>query len=144
MFVFKVGSAPHTNTFGLGESGRYRTNVWDYAGVNTLRAGRAEELAMHPTVKPVALVAEAIKDCSRRGEIVLDPFAGSGTTLIAAEKTGRRARVVEFDPAYCDQIVRRFEQVTGKQATLAANGQSFETVADECIQTPPSLVPERV
>jgi DNA modification methylase len=131
VFVFKVGSAPHTNTFGLGDSGRYRTNVWDFAGVNTLRSGRAEELAMHPTVKPVALVAEAIKDCSRRGEIVLDPFAGSGTTLIAAAKTGRRARVIEFDPAYCDQIVRRFEQVTGKPATLAANGQSFETVAEE-------------
>jgi DNA modification methylase len=88
VFVFKVGGAPHTNTFELGDSGRYRTNVWDYAGVNTLRRGRIEELAMHPTVKPVALVADAIRDCSRRGEIVLDPFGGSGTTLIAAEKTG--------------------------------------------------------
>ena len=85
---------------------------------------------MHPTVKPVALVAEAIKDCSRRGEIVLDPFAGSGSTLIAAHKTGRRARIVEFDPAYCDQIVRRFEQVTGKQAKLAATGQSFEVAME--------------
>ena len=130
VLVFKHGSAPHTNTFGLGDTGRYRTNVWDYAGVNTLRPGRAEELAMHPTVKPVALVAEAIKDCSKRGEIVLDPFAGSGTTLMAAEKTGRRARLVEFDPAYCDQIVRRFEQVTGKQAKLAVTGQSFEAVAE--------------
>ena len=101
--VFKVGNSPHTNTFGLGDGGRYRTNVWDYTGVNTLRSGRAEELAMHPTVKPVALVADAIKDCSRRGETVLDPFGGSGTTLIAAEKTGRRARLIEFDPAYCDQ-----------------------------------------
>jgi DNA modification methylase len=131
VFVFKLGTAPHTNTFGLGDTGRYRTNVWDYAGVNTLRPGRAEELAMHPTVKPVALVAEAIKDCSRRGEIVLDPFAGSGTTLVAAEKTGRRARLVEFDPAYCDQIVRRFEQVTGKQAKLAATGECFEAVFEE-------------
>ena len=85
---------------------------------------------MHPTVKPVALVAEAIKDCSRRGEIVLDPFAGSGTTLVASDKTGRRARLVEFDPAYCDQIVCRFERVTGKQARLAATGQSFEAVAE--------------
>jgi DNA modification methylase len=136
VFVFKVGSAPHTNSFGLGDTGRYRTNVWDYAGVNTLRPGRAEELAMHPTVKPVALVAEAIKDCSRRGEIVLDPFAGSGTTLVAAEKTGRRARVIEFDPAYCDQIVRRFEQVTGKPAKLTSTGQNFETVAEErCVLT---------
>jgi DNA modification methylase len=91
---------------------------------------------MHPTVKPVALVAEAIKDCSRRGEIVLDPFAGSGTTLVAAEKTGRRARVIEFDPAYCDQIVRRFEQFTGKPAKLASTGQNFETVAEErCVTT---------
>jgi DNA modification methylase len=129
--VFKVGGAPHTNTFGLGETGRYRTNVWDYAGVNALRLGRTEELAMHPTVKPVALVADAIRDCSRRGEIVLDPFGGSGTTLIAAEKTGRRACLVEFDLAYCDQIVRRFEQVTGKPARLAATGQSFEAVAQE-------------
>ena len=86
---------------------------------------------MHPTVKPVALAAEAIEDCSRRGEVVLDPFAGSGSTLIAAHKTGRRARIVEFDPAYCDQILRRFEQVTGKQAVLAATGQSFEVAMEE-------------
>jgi hypothetical protein len=79
VLVFKVGNSPHTNTFGLGDGGRYRTNVWDYAGVNTLRSGCAEELAMHPTVKPVALAADAIKDCSRRGETVLDPFGGSGT-----------------------------------------------------------------
>jgi DNA modification methylase len=131
VFVFKVGTAAHTNTFGLGDSGRYRTNVWDYAGVNTLQAGRREDLAMHPTVKPVALVAEAIRDCSRRGEIVLDPFGGSGTTLIAAEKTGRLARLIEFDPAYCDIILRRFEHVTGKQATCAASGVSFEDVAEE-------------
>ncbi len=131
VFVFKVGNAPHTNTFELGDTGRYRTNVWDYAGVNTLRRDRMEELAMHPTVKPVALVADAIKDCSRRGEIVLDPFGGSGTTLIAADKTGRQARLVEFDRAYCDQTLRRFEQVTGKKARLAATGQSFEDVGEE-------------
>jgi DNA modification methylase len=86
---------------------------------------------MHPTVKPVALVAEAIKDCTRRGEVVLDPFAGSGSTLIAAHKTGRRSRLIEFDPAYCDRIVRRFEQVSGKQAVLAATNQKFEVVAEE-------------
>jgi DNA modification methylase len=131
VFVFKVGNAPHTNTFGLGDTERYRTNVWDYAGVNTLRRGRAEELAMHPTVKPVALVADAIKDCSRRGEVVLDPFSGSGSTLIAAERTGRLARLIEFDPAYCDQILRRFQQVTGKQAKLAATEQPFEEVAEQ-------------
>ena len=83
-----------------------------------------------PTVPPVALVAEAIKDGSRRGEIVLDPFGGSGTTLIAAENTGRRARLVEFDPAYCDQVLRRFGRVTGKQPLLAATGQNFEEVAE--------------
>jgi DNA modification methylase len=136
VFVFKVGTAPHTNTFGLGDSGRYRTNVWDHAGVNTLRPGRSEDLAMHPTVKPVALVADAIKDCSKRGEIVLDPFGGSGTTLIAAEKTGRVARLVEFDPTYCDTILRRFERVTGKQATCAASGMSFEDVAQERASPP--------
>ena len=130
VFVFKIGNAPHTNTFELGDT-RYRTNVWDYAGINTLRAGRLDELAMHPTVKPVALVADAIKDCSRRGEIVLDPFGGSGTTLIAAEKTGRQARLIEFDPTYCDQTVRRFEQITGKRAVLGSTGQSFEDVAEQ-------------
>jgi DNA modification methylase len=130
IFVFKVGTGPHTNTFGLGDTGRYRTNVWDYAGINTFRADRDEELSMHPTVKPVALVADALKDCSRRGEIVLDPFAGSGTTLIAAEKTGRRARIIEFDPAYCDQIIQRFEKLTGKRAKLAATGESFEDITE--------------
>jgi len=129
VFVFKVGNAPHTNTFGLGDTGRYRTNVWDYAGVNTMKSGRMDELAMHPTVKPVALVADAIRDCSKRGEVVLDCFAGSGTTLIAAEKCGRRARVIEFDPAYCDRIVKRFETFTGKQARLAESGEIFEDVA---------------
>jgi DNA modification methylase len=136
VFVFKAGTAPHTNTFGLGESGRYRTNVWDYAGVNAMRSGRAEELAMHPTVKPVALVADAIKDCSRRGEIVLDPFGGSGSTLIAAEKTGRRARLVEFDPVYCDRIIRRYEALTGKQAVLAGTTSSFEAIADRRSEPP--------
>jgi DNA modification methylase len=131
VFVFKVGTAPHTNTFGLGDTGRYRTNVWDYAGANTMKAGRMDELALHPTVKPVALVADAIKDCSKRGDVVLDPFAGSGSTLIAAEKTGRLARVIEFDPVYCDRIARRFEKLTGKEAHLAASGQTFEATQAE-------------
>ncbi len=94
VFVFKQGTAPHTNSFGLGETGRYRTNVWDYAGISSIGANRSDELAMHPTVKPVALIADAIRDCSRRGEIVLDGFGGSGSTLIAAEKTGRAARLI--------------------------------------------------
>lgn len=129
IFVFKIGTAPHVNTFGLGESGRYRTNVWDYAGVNTFREGRLDELEMHPTSKPVGLVADAIKDCSRRGGIILDPFGGSGTTLIAAHRSGRLARLIEYDPAYCDVILRRFETVTGTPAILARTGQSFEDVA---------------
>ncbi len=129
IFVFKVGAAPHVNTFGLGETGRYRTNVWDYAGVNTFRVGRLDDLELHPTVKPVDLVADAIKDCSRRGAIVLDPFGGSGTTMVAAQKSGRRARLIEYDPAYCDVILRRFEAVTGACAILARTGQTFEDVA---------------
>ena len=125
IFVFKNGSAEHTNSFGLGETGRYRTNVWDYAGISSLSAGRADELAMHPTVKPVALIADAIRDCSKRGEIVLDGFGGSGSTLIAAEKTGRCARLVEYDAIYCDTIVRRWELLTGKHATLAEYANAF-------------------
>jgi DNA modification methylase len=130
IFVFKQGDGPHTNSFGLGETGRYRTNVWDYAGISSIGAGRAEELAMHPTVKPVALIADAIRDCSRRGEVVLDGFGGSGSTLIAAEKTGRKARLIEYDPLYCDTIIRRWEVLTGKRAKLAATDEAFEDVAD--------------
>ena len=128
VFVFKVGTAPHENSFGLGDTGRYRTNVWDYPGVSSMGAARGEALAMHPTVKPVALVADAIRDCSKRGEIVLDAFGGSGSTLIAAERCGRTARLIEFDPLYCDTIVRRYERLTGKRATLAATGEAFEEV----------------
>jgi len=94
---------------------------------------------MHPTVKPVALVADAIKDCSKRGETVLDPFAGSGKTLMAAEKTGRCARGVEFDPTYGDRIVHRFETLTGKQAKLATTGESFEEAADVRLSGIPAL-----
>jgi DNA modification methylase len=130
VFVYKVGTAPHTNSFGLGDSGRYRTNVWDYPGISSLGGDRAETLAMHPTVKPVALVADAIRDCSKRGGIVLDGFAGSGTTLIAAETCGRRARLIELDPFYCDVIIRRFEQVAGKPARLADGDLTFEEVED--------------
>jgi DNA modification methylase len=128
VFVWKVGTAEHVNSFGLGDTGRYRTNVWDYPGISSLSASRGEELAMHPTVKPVALVADAIRDCSRRGAIVLDGFGGSGTTLVAAEKCGRTARLIEYDPLYCDVIVRRFERLTGKAGVLTATGERFEDV----------------
>jgi DNA modification methylase len=93
-----------------------------------MSAGRMEELAMHPTVKPTALVADAIRDCSKRGGIILDGFGGSGTTLIAAEKTGRLARLIEYDPAYCDTIIKRFEKLTGKHAVFASTDQNFEDV----------------
>jgi DNA modification methylase len=128
ILVFKNGDAPHINTFELGQHGRSRTNVWEYAGVNTFRAGRMDDLAMHPTVKPTALVADAIRDVTRRGAIVLDPFAGSGTTIIAAEKTGRCACAIELDPLYCDVIVRRWQKYTGKAATLEGSGLTFEDV----------------
>jgi DNA modification methylase len=131
IFVFKAGTAEHTNSFGLGETGRYRTNVWDYAGISSMSASRSEELAMHPTVKPVALVADAIRDCSKRGDIVVDGFGGSGSTLIAADKTGRVARLIEYDPLYCDTIVRRWEQLTGKRATLASTAVEFELVSEQ-------------
>ena len=131
IFVFKNGKEAHTNNFGLGDTGRYRTNVWDYAGINSISASRAEELAMHPTVTPVALIADAIRDCSKRGEIVLDAFGGSGSTLIAAEKTGRCARLIEFDPIYCDTIVRRWQAYSGKQACLAEGGALFDDLEDD-------------
>ncbi len=102
VFVWKSGTAPHLNYFELGQHGRSRTNVWDYAGVNAFRSERMDELQMHPTVKPVGLVADAIRDCSSRGDLVLGPFCGSGTILIAAERTGRKARALEIDPAYVD------------------------------------------
>jgi DNA modification methylase len=130
VFIWKNGAAPHLNTFELGQYGRHRTNVWDYDGVNTMRAGRLDELAMHPTVKPVSMVADAIKDCSKRGSLVLDPFCGSGTILIAAEKTGRRARAIELDPRYVDVAIRRWEQYTGKIAVLAPLDETFDEVSE--------------
>lgn len=126
IFVFKVGAAAHTNTFGLGDTGRYRTNVWDYPGISSIGAGRMEELTMHPTVKPVGLVTDAIMDCTKRGQIVLDCFGGSGTTLIAAEKCGRTARLIELDGLYCDTITERYRRVTGKQAILDGVGATFD------------------
>jgi len=140
IYVWKAGTAGHTNNFELGQHGRVRTNVWDYAGVNTFRKERMDELALHPTVKPVALIADAIKDCSRRGDIVLDPFCGSGTILIAAEKTGRKARAIEIDPIYVDTAVRRWEAYTGKFATLFGTNDTFELIAEQRKQLAPVLV----
>jgi DNA modification methylase len=118
VYVFKVSPGQHINNFGLGEGGRHRSNVWQYPGANVFRKGRMEDLADHPTVKPKNLVADALLDCSKRGGIVLDSFAGSGTTLIACEMTGRKGRGIELDPKYCDVILRRLQKETGKVALL--------------------------
>jgi DNA modification methylase len=109
----------------LGRYGRNRTNVWDYAGVNAFGAARDEELAMHPTVKPVALVEDAIKDCSNRGGIVLDAFVGSGTTLIAAERVGRRGFGIELDPRYVDVTLERFRKTFDVDAVHVKSGLQF-------------------
>ena len=122
VFVYRVGKAPHFNAVELGRHGRNRTNVWDYASVNSMAGSRREDLALHPTVKPTALVADAIQDVTRRGEVVLDIFLGSGTTLIAAERTGRRFRGVELDPAYVDVALERWSAMTGREPRLAEQG----------------------
>jgi hypothetical protein len=124
--VFKTGGAPNINNVMLGKFGRCRTNVWEYAGMNSFGAGRDELLALHPTVKPVALVRDAILDVSNRGGIVLDPFLGSGTTLIAAERAGRRCFGLEIDPHYVDVALRRYGDLTGQMPVNAGNGLSFE------------------
>lgn len=131
VFVFKNGSAPHINNVELGRHGRYRTNVWDYPGVNSLGHDRLGELALHPTVKPVALVADAIFDCSKHGGIILDAFAGSGTTIIAAERAGRRGYALEIEPCYVDVAIRRWQALTGEPASHAATGRNFDDVEAE-------------
>jgi DNA modification methylase len=125
IFVWKHGRSKHVNNVELGRHGRNRSNVWTYSGTNAFGSDRLEELGMHPTCKPVALVADAIRDCSRRGNLVLDSFGGSGTTLIACERTNRKARLIELDPIYCDQIVRRWQKLTGQQALNAVAGVPF-------------------
>jgi DNA modification methylase len=127
VFVFKHGKASHCNNVQLGQFGRYRSNVWNYPGVNSFSRSTEEGnlLALHPTVKPVALVADAILDCSRRGDIVLDAFLGSGTTVVAAEKTGRRCFGVELDPRYVDTVIRRWQTFTKLEARHAQTGKSF-------------------
>jgi DNA modification methylase len=118
VFVYRVGTAPHLNMVELGKHGRNRTNVWDYASVNSLRGSRREDLALHPTVKPTGLVADAIQDVTRRGDLVLDLFLGSGTTLLAAERTGRRFRGLDIDPAYVDVAIERWSARTGLEPRL--------------------------
>ena len=125
-FVWKHGTAAHVNTVELGKHGRYRTNVWTCRAAT--RTGKDAELKLHPTVKPVSLLTEVIKDASRRGDIVLDPFGGSGSTLIAAEKTGRRARLIEYEPKYCDVTLQRWARLTSQAPVLATFGESYDQV----------------
>lgn len=129
VFVFKSGKAKHTNNFGLGETGRYRTNVVEYAGANTFRKGRNADLAAHSTVKPTALIADFLLDCSNRGELVVDCCLGSGSTLLAAEHTGRRGAGIELDPGYVDVAIERLTKASGLKAVLDGDGRSFEEVA---------------
>ncbi len=130
IFVFKNGTAAHINNVELGRHGRYRTNVWEYSSIASTRKATDEGdlLAMHPTVKPVRLVADAILDVSKRGDIVLDAFLGSGSTLIAAQRTGRVCHGMEIDPLYVDTAIRRWQADTGGDAILAATGETFAEV----------------
>jgi DNA modification methylase len=125
MFVFRNGKAKHLNNVQLGRFGRNRTNVWNYAGANSFpRKGRAKGLDLHPTVKPIAMVADALLDSTRPNDVVLDPFCGSGTTILAAERVGRRCYGVEIDPLYADTAIARWERMTGAQAHHASAGLS--------------------
>ena len=124
VFVFKSGAAAHSNNVDLGKYGRNRTNVWEYAGANGFSETRKEDLAVHPTVKPVELVKDAILDCSKRGGIILDAFAGSGTTLLAAHQVGRKGYGIELDPAYCDVILTRLQKA-GLDPIRIRTGEPF-------------------
>jgi DNA modification methylase len=126
--VFRVGDGPHKNNVELGRFGRNRSNVWNYAGVNTFGKGRMEALAVHPTVKPTALVADALLDCTARGDAVLDQCCGSGTIYLAADKVGRTAYGLEIDPRYVDVAILRWQQLTKLEATLEGDGRTFEEI----------------
>lgn len=130
VLVFKVGKAAHINNVALGRHGRNRSNVWDYVGQNSLNNSTKSKLSLHPTVKPVAMIADAIRDCSNRGGRILDPFGGAGTTLIAAERTGRRAHLIEIDPIYVDLSIERWQRLTGRTAVNSETGQPFAQVAE--------------
>jgi len=126
VFVFKSGTGAHRNNVELGRHGRDRTNVWHYPSIHTLREGEEGDLlALHPTCKPVKMVADALLDCSKRNDVVLDAFLGSGTTLIAAERVGRICYALEIDPLYVDVAIRRWQAHSGGCARLAASGESF-------------------
>jgi DNA modification methylase len=140
IFVYKHGSAPHVNNVQLGATGRYRANVMEYAGANSFGSARDEDLARHPTSKPVALIADLIRDASKVGEWVLDCFAGGGTIFVAAERTRRRAAGIEIDPIYCDLAIERWQKATGKTAVLVDTGEEFQAVAEA--RLPISPIPQ--
>jgi DNA modification methylase len=136
VFVFRNGKGKHRNNVQLGRFGRNRTNVWEYSGINGLsKAGdEGNLLALHPTVKPVALVADALLDCSARGDLVLDAFLGSGSTLIAAERTGRRCFGIELDPIYVDTAIKRWQRHTGDHAIDIATGKRFDDISNQSLK----------
>jgi DNA modification methylase len=127
--LFKNGSGPHVNNVELGRRGRWRSNVWSYPGASSLGSDARRGLQDHPTVKPTAMLEDALLDLTDRGDIVVDPFLGSGSTLLAADKTGRVCRGVELDPLYVDVILRRYEAATGEPAVLVETGETFEALA---------------
>jgi DNA modification methylase len=123
--LFKKGKAAHVNNIQLGKAGRWRSNLWQYPGASSMGSDARRGLNDHPTVKPTAMLEDALLDLTNRDDVVLDPFSGSGSTLIAAEKTGRRCRGVEIDPRYVDLTVRRWQNITGRDAVLGSTGQTF-------------------
>lgn len=127
--LFKKGTSPHLNNVELGKNGRWRSNVWVYPGASSMGSEARKGLQDHPTVKPAAMLEDALLDVTKRGDIVLDPFLGSGSTLIAAEKSGRRCRGVELDPLFIDVILRRYEAVTGREAVLESSGETISELA---------------
>jgi DNA modification methylase len=143
VLVFKKGKAPHVNNIQLGRFGRNRSNLWQYPSVNSLDPERRQDLVLHPTVKPVALVADALVDASNRGDIILDPFCGSGTTILAAEKTGRRAFCLEIDPLYVDVAIRRWQAATAAAAVHGDSGATFQELETDLEKAKASAVNQR-
>jgi len=129
--VYRCGNEGHLNNIELGKHGRNRTNVWHYAGVNSFGKGRMKDLQSHPTVKPVAMIADAIKDCTKRNDIVLDTFGGSGSTMLACERVGRKARLIEYDPVYTDVAIRRWQDFTRRDAVHADRRKTFDEIAED-------------
>ena len=127
--MFKKGTSPHINNVALGRHGRWRSNVWTYPGASSLGSDARDGLAVHPTVKPRAMLEDALLDVTNRGDIVIDCFAGSGSTLLAAEAVGRRCRAIEIDGPYCDVVIRRWREMTGREAVLEATGESYDETA---------------